>query len=187
MAEPLKLTPPAPRKKRKRVPDSQKIVDFSIPAALRRADEIMAGPCRGHLPRVPGRGELVQRFALPLQLVRPQNRTRGAQAWAMAALKAKVFRIMVLQHPEIRREPLRGRPLIRAIRFSSAEPDAMNDGFKVPIDILGPAKPPRRPGGRKKLGLGLIHDDAPRFVELASWWEYARPGEGFAILEVWSG
>jgi len=187
MTAPLRLTPPAPRKKRKRVPDSQKIVDFSIPAALRRADEIMTGPCRGHLPRVPGRGELVQRFALPLQLAAPTNRRHLQQPWALAALKAKVFRIMVIQHPEIRRAPLPGRPLVRAIRFSSTEPDALADWAKMAIDCLAMPRQPRKPGGRKKLGLGLIQDDAPRFVEIASWWEYARPGEGFAVLEVWGG
>lgn len=163
-------------------------VEFSIPKALARADEILAGPCAGHLPRVPGRGELVARFALPLELLPPTNARFHQKAWALGALKEKVFRIMWIQHSSIRKEPLPGRPFVRAVRFSTVEPDALADWAKMAIDCLCMPRPPKLPGGRSKKGLGLLRDDAPKFVNIAQpWWERARQREGFCLLEVWTG
>ena len=59
--------------------------------------------------------------------------------------------------------------------------------FKVAIDLLCQPRPARAPGGRAKRGLGFLVDDAPRYVEIASWWERARRGEGLGLLELWSG
>lgn len=183
MGEPTRLVLVRPPKPKRPGP-----VEFSIPRALARADVILAGPAAGHLPRVPGRGRLIQRFVLPLDFIRPQNSAhhRGL-AWAAAAIKGKVQRMLWIQHPEIRREHLPGRPLIRAVRFSTTEPDAMNDGFKIAIDCLTRPRPPKEPGGRKKYGLNLVYDDAPKYVDIAYWWERARRNEGFGLLEVWSG
>jgi hypothetical protein len=161
---------------------------FSVPSAIKRADEILAGPCAGHLPRVAGRGERIARFVLPLELLPTTNRTRGAQPWVLGALKEKVFKLMWLQHPSIRATPLPGRPQIRAVRFSTSEPDALADWPKIAIDCLAVPRPPKKLGGRSKKGLGLIRDDAPRFVDIAQpWWERARQREGLALIEVWSG
>lgn len=162
-------------------------VDFSVPRALARADEILAGPCAGHLPRIPGRGELVVRFCLPLHLVQPQNRTRGGQAWALGKLKNDVFRMLWIQHPSIRAKPLPGRPFIRAVRFSVRESDQLSDGFKIPLDMLCIPKPAKSLGGRSKKGLGLLVDDAPKYVQIASWWERAPISQGLGLLEVWTG
>lgn len=182
--DPLRLSVQSPsRPKRSRRVRGE----FSIPEALARADEILAGPCAGHSRRVPGRGELVARFVLPLELAQPQNRTRHGQQWALASLKTKVFRMLWVQHPRVRATPLQGRPMLRLVRFSTVEPDAFADWGKMAVDCLCVPRLPKQPGGRQKVGLGLLQDDAPRFVEVVSWWEKAKQGQGLALIEVWDG
>lgn len=184
MTEPLRLSVQhaEPRRRRAKAP-----VEFSIPDALERADRILAGPPSGHLPRIEGRGTLVARFALPLELAAPTNRRHYQQQWALASMKAKVFRMLQLQHPEIRATPLPGRPQVRCIRFSTVEPDAFSDWHKMPVDCLCPMKPPRKEGGRKKLGLGLLFDDKPQHADVVAWWEKAPQRQGLALIEVWTG
>ena len=183
--EPIRLT--SPSVKRRSAKGRDPIAAFSIREALRRADLILESPCQGHLPRVAGRGSLVHRFVLPLALMPTTNNRFGQKAWALAAMKDRVFRMMHLQHPRIRPEPLQGRPLVRLVRFSTTEPDAFADWAKMAVDCLCVPRQPKRPGGRRKLGLGFLQDDAPRFVEIASWWERAKQGEGLVLIEVWTG
>lgn len=150
-----------------------------------------APPPLGHIVRPAPVGELVAAFVLPLDLVRPQNRTRHSQAWALAKLKRSVAHTMGFQASR-REEPLPGRPMVRCCRFSSVEPDKYNDGFKAAIDVLCVAPPPltrdgklrkHRPTGR----LGFLVDDSPRHVDLHCWWEPAPPKSGFGLIEVWTG
>lgn len=198
MSEPLRLTVQHAGKRKKPAKE------FSIPVALALADQIFAGPCAGYTPRVPGRGVLVQRFVLPLELCKTTNalismlKTRSSRpknaftAERQAkALEEKVYRMMWLQHPNVRNAPLSGRPMLRIVRFSSVEPDDAADGMKLARDLL---RVPRASawsnrhrkicGGRK--GFGFLIDDAPRFVETARWWERVPPGKGFGLLEIWS-
>lgn len=201
MPAPLRLTAPeAPRPKRRRGP-----VEFSIPDALRRADETFEGPPpRGQMPRVQGRGQLVQRFVLPLALCPTTNtlismlKTRAkpgrrffSPAAQARALEEKVFRMMFVQS-RVRAVPLPGRPLVRIVRFSSVEPDEGADGMKLCRDLLRMPKPPewdarrgRPTTGRK--GFGFLVDDAQVYVETVRWWEYAPPGKGFGYLDIWTG
>jgi hypothetical protein len=122
----------------------------------------------------------------------PSSAFGGAQK--AAAYKEKVFRMMWLQHSFVRAEPLgmMPRPMLRAVRFSSQEADAGSNGMKTAIDLLRVPSSPEydaRKGqwGRARKGLGFLVDDAPRYCETAMWWEYAPPGNGFGLLEVWSG
>jgi hypothetical protein len=197
---PFVLSNPAPMVKKRRAPR-----EFSIPDALARADEVFASPCRFHLPRVAGKGRLVMRFVLPLELCptanallsmmqgRPKPGKRAfSPAMKSKALEEKVFRMMWIQHPNVRDQPLPGRPMLRIVRFSSVEADEGADGMKLARDLL---RMPRAPawsdrhrkvcGGRK--GFGFLVDDAPRFVETARWGEKAKPGAGFGLLEIWTG
>ncbi len=165
----------------------------------------MAGPCAGRMQRVPGKGTLVQRFVLPLDLCKttnallsvmmarpkPGQRAFTPQAQA-AALEKKVFDKMFLQHPRIRAEPLPGRPMLRIVRFSSVEFDEAADGMKLPRDLLRMPKPPRWDAKRNRMtkgtkGFGFIVDDAQKYVETHRWWEKAPPGKGFGLLEIWTG
>lgn len=183
MTEPLRLSVQEPARKRRKGPRP-----FSIPDALARADAIMAEPCRGYIPRALGIGTRVARFVLPLELAQTTNSRFHQKAWALAAQKQHVFDFMFRQHPFIRAEPLPGRPQILCVRFSVKEPDALNDGAKMAIDCLTVPRPAKRAGGRKKLGLGFIIDDAPAYVRIeAPWWEYAPPRAGFQLIDVWSG
>jgi hypothetical protein len=84
----------------------------------------------------------------------------------------------------VRRDPLPGRPMVRAIRFSSVEPDATASWFKTPIDVM---LPPRKRGAKFVAGLGLLRDDRPSALELRSWWERVPKGRGFCVVELWSG
>ncbi len=183
MGAPLRLeVQDAEPRRRRKAP-----APFSVPDCLRRADETLAGPCAGHMPRVAGRGVRLHRFILPLELAQTTNARFHQKAWALATQKQRVFDFMFRQHPFIRPAPLPGRPQILCVRFSVKEPDALNDAAKMAIDCLTMPRPPKRAGGRKKLGLGLIQDDAPRYVEIApAWWERAGQRCGFQLLEVWS-
>jgi len=208
MTEPLRLVLYRPVKPKKRVKGP---VEFSIPEALARADQILAGPCAGFVPRVPGRGVLVFRFVLPLDLCKTTNSLismmRGGRQSAkaaaagkrpmsptqkMASFKDEVYRMLRTQHPELRAEPLKGRPMIRAVRFSSADTDAEADGLKTAIDLLRQPKAPvwdpkkRRMVGARK-GLAFIVDDSRKFIDRVSWWEKVPPGKGFGLLEIWDG
>lgn len=200
MPEPLRLSVQHPARKRRKPAK-----EFSIPGALALADQIFAGPCAYHLPRVPGRGRLVHRFVLALDLCKTTNalismmqakpktgKQKFTPAMKSKALEEKVYRMMWLQHPNVRNAPLPGRPMLRIVRFSSVESDEGADGMKLARDLL---RIPRAPawsdrhrricGGRK--GFGFLIDDAPRFVETVRWGEKVAPGKGFGMLEIWTG
>lgn len=70
-----------------------------------------------------------------------------------------------------------GRPMIRAVRFSSVAPDARSSWQKYVVDRLS----------EKHDGLRFLRDDRPKDCEIVSWHEPAPPSRGFAYLEVWTG
>jgi hypothetical protein len=127
---------------------------------------------------------------MPLELCSPENRHSGAAQWMHAQRKERLYRLMWVQHPEIRKTPLPYLPhraLIRMVRFSSREADNAADGFKTAIDFLCMPRPAKGLGGRSKRGLGFLTDDAPKYVERVAWWERVPNGKGFALMELWSG
>lgn len=149
--------------------------------SLNRADAILAAPpARRHLERLKPKGTLVQRFAIPLRLCQPQNRTRLAQKWMLGKLKNELALVMRAQARR-RTAPLPGRPFVRCIRFSNVEPDKYSDWAKQAVDRLcAPTK-------RRKDGLCFLRDDRPSDVEIHQAWEYARRGEGFVVIDVFTG
>jgi hypothetical protein len=147
---------------------------FSVRDALSRSNEALARPpLVPHIERPQIYGQCLMRFALPLSVLQPQNRTRHAQPWKLGKMKAECLALMRSQLPTRLELPLPGRPQVLCVRFSSVEPDKYNDGFKIAVDCL--------------VKLGLLVDDAPRFVDLHQWWEPAPPKLGFGVVEVWSG
>ncbi|HEU4427990.1 MAG TPA: hypothetical protein VFT98_04505 [Myxococcota bacterium] len=154
---------------------------FDVRTALAFCDSTLARPPkRSTIVRVAGVGRCVVRFVLPLELCLPTNRVARAgfasSKWKLAKLKQDCFLAMLLQAGRAD-YPLRGRPMVRCVRFSSVEPDRYNDGFKVAIDRLR-----AKPGG-----LGYIVDDSPKHAQVEQWWEYAPPGSGCGLVEVWTG
>lgn len=155
---------------------------FSVSAALAYAAKTLSEPPKWeHVERVAGVGELVARFVLPLELCQTSNaRMRGGfkQRRAEAAMKQTCFAMMLSQNNG-RREaaPLTGRPFVRAIRFSSKEPDHGSDWAKNPIDRLVVGK----------TGLGYLVDDAPKFCKVVTFAEYAPPSSGFCLVEIYTG
>lgn len=173
------------------------------------ADEVLSRPpARPWIERHEGRGELILRFALPLALAAPQNRSRHAQGWQLARERSAVLAAMagqlVQQHAgadgvcrsplawcrdgravrPMLRTPLPGRPQVRAVRFSSVFADDLANWAKVPIDVL---RVPRMRAGRVVPGLGVITDDRPSALEVRAWCEGAPPGMGGVLLEAWTG
>ena len=149
-----------------------------IADALNRADAILAAPpSRPHLVRVEPKGALVQRFALPLELCLPQNRTRHGKPWELGKVKRDLGLLMFLQARGRRRAALPGRPFVRCVRFSSVETDAYSDWAKAAVDRLT----------EKHDGLGYLRDDRPADVEIHQWSEYVPPRKGFCLVEVFAG
>lgn len=169
---------PKPKKRRKK---STRNALVDVPRGLAFADETLSRPPhKPHIVRVPPVGDLVARVVLPLDLCKPTNRTRGAQHWQHAKTRNDVYRHLGGQL-RIQEAPLPGRPMLRCIRFSCVEPDKYNDGFKVPVDALCV------PRGRSKRGFGFLRDDAPAYVDLHQWWEYAPRRQGFGLIEIYTG
>ena len=132
-----------------------------------------------HIERHSRRGSLVARFVLPLSLCQPLNRLSRAgtasAGWALGQMKRDALTLMKVQlGGKLPKEPLTGRPQVLCVRFSSVEPDHETGWCKNPVDRL-------RVG---TMGLGFLVDDAPRFVELRTWWEPAKRGCGFVFCEV---
>lgn len=154
------------------------------------ADRILAAPpASPYTERHEGKGELVLRIVLPLELAQPANRNRHRQPWAMAKERSDVLGVVRVQWIQssaysCRMTPLDGRPLLRAVRFSSTEPDSTAAWWKVPCDVLLPSRTRR---GRTVAGIGLLRDDRPSALEVRAWWESVPRGEGFALIEIWSG
>lgn len=163
---------------------------FDARSALNRATQIlMDPPARSHIVRVSPDGDLVARFALPLDLCEPQNRRRGAPGWAMAQKRARILHLMAAQlHHERRGQPLDGRPIVQCIRFSSREPDAFADSFKLAVDCLSPSRVRMHKGVPRKIpGMGLIVDDRPEACLVLQSWEYVPRGSGFCVIQVFTG
>lgn len=147
-----------------------------IADCLNRADAVLAAPpAKSHIRRVKPKGQLVARFVLPLELCPTTNFTRHGKPWALAKLKKQIGLLLFIQHRP-RKAPLPGRPFVRCIRFSSSAPDAYNDGFKAAIDRLCSGKN----------ALGFLRDDRPSDAEVWQGWEYAAPGRGFGLVEVYA-
>lgn len=140
------------------------------------ADAFAFPPPLPHIVRPEPVGRLVASFVLPLDVLRPQNRTRHAAGWALAKVKRECHMRMLGQVGPVQ-APLPGRPMVLCTRFSSVEPDAFNDGFKVAVDRLCPGP----------MGLGIIADDKPACVDLRQWWEPAPRGKGFGLVRVFTG
>jgi len=152
---------------------------FSYLDAIRRSHLILSQPpAQGHIRRVDPVGELVNQFALPLDLCKPQNRTRHSAGWALGKLKTECFKQMWIQNGGRKeRAPLPGRPMVRAVRFSSVEPDRFSDWAKVPIDRLCVGK----------MGLGYLRNDRPKDAQIECWWEPGPKSDGWCLIEVWTG
>lgn len=147
---------------------------FSVRDALQRSlAAFEKPPLLAHIERPKPVGQCLIRFAVPLRLCQTTNRTRHGHSWKLGQVKRECLSLMRAQLRTPQALPLGGRPQVLAVRFSSTEPDAYSDWAKVPVDCL------------KKLG--LIVDDAPKFISLSQWWEPAAPKTGFCVLEIWSG
>lgn len=143
------------------------------------ADVLLRPPAKSHIVRVQGRGRLVRRFALPIELCPTTNATRYApKGWA-ARIKEDITTVMLVQtQGRVRMNPLPGRPMIIGIRFSRRQPDRFANGFKMAIDRL-------LVGDNR---LGYLREDNPDRIDEHQRWELAPKGsKGFALLEIWSG
>jgi hypothetical protein len=130
-------------------------------------------PAKSHIIRVNPTGQLVERFALPLELAKTTNLTRHANGFVLAKLRRRCLFLMGAQLSTRRKCPLGGRPQVVAVRFSSVEPDTYSDWAKTPVDCL--------------VKLGVIVDDKPSCIDLRQCWEHAPARGGFVVLSVYTG
>lgn len=152
--------------------------DWQSKLAVARA-LLASQPAVPRIVRPRSRGEVVQRFVLPLALCPTTNRTRHTQPGQQARTKLLLLGLMQVQARRFRASsPLTGRPQVLCCRCSSVEPDAYSDWAKMAVDLLC------APAGRRKDGLGYLRDDRPADAEVVQWWEPAKPREGFVYIEV---
>ena len=163
---------------------------FSIKAALAQAEWILtAPPARPHIIRAAAAGMRLHRFVLPLELCKPQNRKRFAASWELGETREAILQLLAIQlRHHLPESPLPGRPVVQCIRFSSREPDAFADSFKMAIDCLCPPRARLHKGFPKRIpGVGLIADDRPVLCDVRQRWEFAPTGEGFGLIDVHEG
>lgn len=142
-------------------------------------------PAHDWIERPELRGVAVYQFVLGLDLCPTGNfqlqKGVAGQPWRVGKLKKRVAAAMKLQLGagfSWRAEPLRGRPQVLAVRFSSVAPDRCSDWAKWPLDVLceRTARLPNR--------LNIITDDRPSCAEVHTWWEPAPRNRGFVLIEV---
>jgi len=163
---------------------------FSIKAALSQAEWILtAPPAFPHIVRPATAGTRMHRFVLPLELCKPQNRKRFAASWELGETREAILQLLAIQlRHQLPAAPLPGRPVVQCIRFSSREPDAFADSFKMPIDCLCPPRTRMHKGFPRRIpGVGLIADDRPTVCDVRQRWEFTPAGEGFGLIDVYSG
>lgn len=162
---------------------------FSVRDSIACARQTLSQP--PSIPRIVRpefRGRVIHEFALPLDLVVPQNRKQNAPAWQRAATRRQLLTMMAGQCGGPAEIPLSSRPQVLCVRFSSREPDPYCDGFKQAIDCLCPSRSRKGKRGMKRvMGLGIIRDDRPELAEVVQWWEPAGAGCGFGYVQVRSG
>ena len=156
---------------------------FDWREALMRARAVLREPPTVARIQRPARcGELVHRFALPLELCPTTNRTRHSRPGQHEGTKTQLLALMREQSQLFDvREPLTGRPQVRCLRLSSTEPDAYSDWAKMAVDTLC------APAARRVDGLGYLRDDRPKDAIVNQWWEPAKRGEGLVYIEIRSG
>lgn len=148
---------------------------------LARAESILAAsPALARTERPVAIGDRVARFVLPLEMCKPQNRKGKIAGWAAIKDRKVVAQAMAVQ---VRPwgSPLRGRPQVLCVRFSSVEPDPYSDWAKVAVDVL--CSRTKRCRDR----LNIIADDAPKSAEIRQWWEPEQRGAGFVYIEIRTG
>src|ERR1700678_4024779 len=176
------------------------LAPFDNAAAAQRARATLtAPPTQTHILRPEPAGELVGTWALPLELCPTLNALAEMPSWARQQVKKNALALMLAQSGgRCAPGPLPGRPMVRALRLSSVEPDRDSGWPKVPVDRLciGKRKKPThlRPEVWRALasrvppvGLGWLRDDRPSALDLRAWWEPAPPGQGLVYLELWTG
>lgn len=149
---------------------------MSIKQCLAYADQTLSGPPKkSHIERAEPRGVLLGRFVVqPLSLLPAVNVFKDMKPWMRTRVRDKAKAFMLPQLAAVRSmKTLPGRPMVRAIRFSSSEPDHDNAWTKVAIDRL--------------VEFRIVQDDRPSMLNLKSWWEEAPRGQGFCYFEIWSG
>jgi hypothetical protein len=177
-----------------------RLAPFDAAAARRLAGAVLAAPPQcPHIVRPDPVGDIVRTWVLPLELCPTLNALAEMESWARRRVKEDALAVMLRQSAmRCAPAPLPGRPVVRALRLSSVEPDRDSGWPKVPVDRLCIGKRKRPPrvsvevwralvAKMPPVGLGWLRDDRPRALDLRAWWEPAPPGEGCVYVELWTG
>lgn len=125
-------------------------------------------------------GQHVATFVIPLDMCKRQDARLKNLGWKAAKDKRELTGYLRSQMRP-RAECLTGRPYVLCVRFSSVEPDKYSDWAKLAVDCIC------APNKRSPSRLNIIRDDAPKFAEIDQRWVEAKPGEGFCVVEIWTG
>lgn len=173
------MTHPTLDEFRKRTAKKPPVKRTKKPAPMLRMDEMRELWYQAGVEKVAS-GICMHRFFLPIQLCQRQDARLKVVGWKAAKMKRDVTGYLRMQCAPLDHH-LPGRPLVRCIRFSSVEPDKYSDWAKLAIDCL--CAPNKRSPNR----LNIIKDDAPKYAEIEQIWRKAKPGQGFVVIEIWSG
>lgn len=122
---------------------------------------------------------LVLRAVLPLDICPLLNDLTRSHFGRKTREGNRVFDLLFEQNRFSRGELLRGRPLVRCVRFSVNEPDEHDASWtKVPIDVLVDK-------GEGSKSMGFLRDDRRSAAETRPWWEPAPRACQFVYLDIW--
>jgi hypothetical protein len=157
---------------------------FSVAASLRYAGEVLSRPpALPYLRRPEPRGELVARFAVPLELCPTGNAVRHGKGYRLGDMKAALWDLLHIQNRmQTRKTPLDGRPQVLCLRLSAVQSDPYCDWAKFPIDMLCAPK-----GLIRKHRLGFLAGDRLKEADIWQWWEPSPKASECAYLEIRTG
>ncbi len=123
------------------------------------------------------------RAVLPVELCPTFNELNRMHFGAKSSIQKKVLNAIWTQNQcKLWATPLKGRPLVRCVRFTPRATDGDASFTKVPLDALTTG---RIGGGPHHLG--VIDDDGLESVITRTWWEPSALGMQFVYLEVSGG
>lgn len=123
------------------------------------------------------------RAVLPVELCPTMNELLRLHFGAKSSIQKKTLNAIWTQnHCKLWATPLKGRPLVRCIRFTPRATDEDASFTKVPLDVLTTGV---RGGGPHHLG--VVEDDNREAIETRTWWEPSPTNMQFVYLDVSGG
>lgn len=124
---------------------------------------------------------LILRAVLPLEHCPLLNELTRSHFGRKTREGKRVFDLFYAQNRFSRGELLRGRPLVRCVRFSVNDPDDDASWTKVPLDVLVNKEGTHHDAHHMR----FLRDDKRGEVEIRPWWEPAPRNVQCVYFDVW--